>query len=156
MQHRVAATTCLLLLLFSATTSGADARPFFGAWNVDVTRLPIPEPPASVTITWADAGGGRVKMSVDILDRKGVATHAESTFPLDGTATRAEGSLDVDIVSMTMPSERVLVMGAGMRGNPSNTRIFAISADGRHMSETIVSHAPGGIPTTRVNQWTRK
>jgi hypothetical protein len=132
------------------------AQPFLGAWTVDVSKLPVPEPPASVTIRWTDAGAGKLTMSVDIVDRRGVKTHADSTFTLDGTPARAVGSLDVDIVSMTMPSYRVLVMGAGMAGNPSNTRIFAVSSDGRRMTETIVSHGPGGVPSTRVNQWTRQ
>jgi hypothetical protein len=57
---------------------------------------------------------------------------------------------------MTMPSDRILIMGAGMAGNPGNTRIFAISSDGLRMSETIVGHGPGGVPTTRVNQWMRQ
>ena len=143
-------------ILWSPSALSADAQAFFGSWQVDVTKLPIPEPPASVTITWSDAGGGKVSMSVDILDRQGVKTHADSTFALDGSPTRAAGSLDVDIVSMTLPADRVLIMGAGMKGNPSNTRIFVVSDDGKRMSETIVSHGPGNIPATRINEWTRR
>jgi hypothetical protein len=92
-------------------------------------------------------------MNVDIVDRRGTKTHAEATIALDGSPARAAGSLDVDVVSMTMPSDRVLVMGAGMAGNPSNTRVFTVSDDGKLMSETIISHGAGNIPVTRVNAW---
>jgi hypothetical protein len=57
---------------------------------------------------------------------------------------------------MTMPSDKVFVMGAGMAGNPSNTRVFVLSDDGKRMSETIVSHGQGNIPVTRVNNWVRR
>jgi hypothetical protein len=144
------------LLTIAPTAFAADAQHFFGAWQVDVSKLPVPDPPASVTISWSDAGGGKLRMSVDIVDRRGKTSHAEGTFSLDGSPSRAVGSLDVDVASITMPSERVLVMGTGMAGNPSNTRVFTISSDGQRMLETIISHGPGNIPATRVNSWTRK
>ena len=154
--NRVAASLGFIAILFAPSAFLAGAQHFLGSWKVDVSKLPVPEPPASVTIRWENAEDGRLKMNVDIVDRRGALTHAESTFALDGTPARAVGSLDVDIVSMTMPSDRVLVMGAGVAGNPSNTRIFAISSDGRRMTETIVGHGPGGVPTTRVNNWLKQ
>jgi hypothetical protein len=146
----------LALLSVAPVTFAADAQRFLGSWQVDVSKLPVPDPPASVTITWADAGSGKLKMSVDIVDRRGMKSHAEATVALDGSPSRAVGSLDVDVVSVTVPSDRVLIMGAGMAGNPSNTRVFTISDDGRRMSETIISHGAGNIPATRVNAWAKQ
>jgi len=156
MPRSLIAALSVAVLLVAPAVMAADLHRFFGSWQVDVSKLPVPEPPASVTITWADGGGGKLKMSVDIVDRRGMKSHAEATIALDGSPSRAVGSLDVDVVSMTMPSDRVLVMGAGMAGNPSNTRVFTISDDGKRMSETIVSHGPGNIPATRVNAWTKQ
>jgi hypothetical protein len=155
-RHLLSAATAIIVLLATPCAFAADTKQFLGSWQVDVSKLPVPDPPASVTITWDDAGSGRMKMSVDIVDRRGMKSHAEGVFALDGTPSRAIGSLDVDIASFTMPSDRVLVMGAGMAGNPSNTRVFVVSDDGKRMSETIVSHGQGNIPATRVNNWVRK
>jgi hypothetical protein len=134
----------------------AEKHLLIGTWKVDASKLPTPNPPKSVTIVLADAGGGKYKMSVDIVDHEGKASHGEGIFKPDGTASRASGSLDVDVVSMTMPSRRILVMGAGIAGHPSNTRVFSLSDDGKHMIETVVGHGPDGTPTTRVDIWNRQ
>ena len=90
MLHRLLLSFALVIVAPAALA--ADAHRFFGSWRVDVSKLPVPEPPASVTITWAAAGGGRLKMNVDIVDRRGAKSHAEATVALDGSPARAVGS----------------------------------------------------------------
>jgi hypothetical protein len=128
----------------------------WGTWDLDVSKSSQPNPPKAVTIVLEEAGDGRYRMSVDILGSEGTKTHAEGTFSSDGTPSRAFGSADVDLVSMTMPSTRVLVMGAAYAGHPANTRVFSLADDRRHMIETIVSHRPDATPTTRINIWNRR
>ena len=103
----------------------------------------------------ADAGSGRYKMSVDILDQNGAKRHGETTFKPDGTPTPAVGNADYDVVSMTMPSLGILVMGGAFKGHPVNTRVFSLSDDGTHMIETVLLHNPDGTPHTRIDSWTR-
>jgi hypothetical protein len=146
----------LLAILSVAPAFPAERHLLLGTWGVDVSKLTMPQPPRSVTIALAEAGDGKFKMTVDIVSSDGTESHAEGTFKPDGIPVAARGSLDVDIVSMTMPSQRILVMGAGMAGNPSNTRVFSLSDDGKQMIETIVSHGSDGTPHTRVNTWNRK
>ena len=146
---------CFLWTLdVSASTPGISL--LVGKWSVDASKLTMPNPPKSVTITLADVGGGRYKMSVDIVDYQGKASHGEGLFKPDGTASPATGSVDVDVVSMTMPSRRILVMGAGIAGHPSTTRVFSLSDNGKHMIETVIGHQPDGTPTTRVDIWNRQ
>ena len=125
---------------------------------VDVSRLKIPDPPRSVTLTLTEAGTGRFHMTVDIVHSDGSKAHGETTFQPDGTAAQGEGegSADVDVVSMTMPNERTLVMGAGFKGNPTSTRVWSLADDGRHMTETIIRHAADGTPYTITNTWLRQ
>jgi hypothetical protein len=145
-----------LLCIPMNTVVAADKHLLVGRWAVDASKLVMPNPPRSVTIVLAEAGGGKYKMSVDIVDHDGKASHGEGVFKPDGTASPASGSLDVDVVSMTMPSKSILVMGAGIAGHPSTTRVFSLSDDGKHMIETVVGHKPDGIPTTRVDIWNRQ
>jgi hypothetical protein len=146
----------LLTLLISMLPAFADPVSLLvGTWTVDVSRLTMPDPPNSVTIVLARVGGGRYKMTVDIVDQGGARRHGESTFMPDGTSSPAVGTADYDVVSMTMPSRRILVMGGGFKGHAANTRVFSLADGGRQMIETVVSHASDGTPHTRVDVWTR-
>jgi hypothetical protein len=127
-----------------------------GTWGIEASKLTMPNAPKGVTITFSEVGGGKYKMSVDIVDYQGKASHGEGVFTPDGTVSAATGSLDVDIVSMTMPSKNILVMGAGIAGQPSSTRVFSLSDDGKHMIETVVRHGEKGVPITRVDIWDRR
>jgi|SRR5580658_3544704 hypothetical protein len=122
-----------------------------GTWKVDVSKLPMQNPPDSVTIVLKNAAGGRYRMIVDIVDHGGGKRHADTTF----TPAPAVGNADYDVVTMTMPSRRILVMGGGYKGNPSNTRVFSPSDDGKHMIETVITHTDDGTPHSRVDFWDR-
>jgi len=156
--QRVKQAICAgMLLLASGLVMASEKHQLLGAWSVDVSKLQQPDPkPRSVTITLSEAGEGHYKMAVDIVDADGTERHADGTFSPDGSATRTQGSLDVDVVAMSMPSSRILVMGAGMAGNPTSSRVFSLSDDGKHMIETIIRHQPDGTPYMRVNTWSPK
>ncbi len=146
----------LAMLLISRVPAFADPRNLLiGTWTIDVSRLSIPSPPQRVTIVLAGVGHGQYKMTVDIVDHDGTKRNGASTFKPDGTPAPAAGNADYDVVSMTMPSRRIWVMGGGFKGHSANTRVFSLSDDGRHMIETVVWHTPDGVPHTRVDFWTR-
>ena len=145
----------IVCLMFGAPSFAAEKHLLLGTWSVDVSKLQQPSPPKSVTIKLEEAGNGAYHMTVDIEASDGSKSHGESTFNPDGTAASGTGSADVDVVSMTMPSKRILVMGAGKGGQPTSSRVFSLSDDGKHMIETVIRHLPDGTPYTRVNTWTR-
>ena len=147
----------LIALLMSRVPAFANQENLLvGAWTVDVSKLTMPNPPNSVTLVLAVIGGGKYQMTVEIHEHSGERRHGACTFTPDGTSSHdCTGTADYDVVSMTMPSRRVLIMGGGFQGHPANTRVFSLSEDGRHMIETVVSHAPDGTPRTRVDIWNR-
>jgi hypothetical protein len=156
-RHLVFVLPVLLSFCGRSTASlAAENHLLLGKWALEVAHLTLPNPPKGVTITLSQVAGGKYKMSVDIIDHQGKASHGEGIFTPDGTASPAAGSLDVDVVSMTMPSRKILVMGAGMAGQPSSTRVFSLSDDGKHMIETVIRHDAKGTPITRVDIWDRQ
>jgi hypothetical protein len=158
MRHHFLFAIPVLISLYCTSTALAtgERHLLLGAWELEAAKLTTPNPPKGVTITLSEVGVGKYKISVDIVDHQGKASHGEGVFTPDGSTSPATGSLDVDVVSMTMPSRKILVMGAGMAGQPSSTRVFSLSDDGKHMIETVVRHGANGAPITRVDIWDRK
>jgi hypothetical protein len=158
MPTRAVARLSLLLLLLTAAMPSmpAEKHLLLGTWMVDVSKLTQPDPPASVTMMLAEAGGGEYSMSIDIVARDGARMHAGGKFKPGGPVVAVSGSADVDTVIFTMPSRRILVMGGAYQGHPSHTRIWALTDDGKQMTETIVGHIDGKTPHIRTNIWNRK
>lgn len=140
-----------------APASPPSPSPLLGSWAVDLARLPIPPEarPKSVTITYSDAGGGKWKTNVDILGNDGSASHAVSTYALDGTPTPVTGSLEADIAAVKTPAPNVMVLALGKGGIPASTRIYTVAPDGRTMIETAVYFGDDGRPVMRTNYFTR-
>ena len=142
-----------------AEPSGAKARapsPLLGVWTADISRLPMPQEarPKSVTITFADAGGAKWKVNVDIVDAGGTKINAYGTYALNGTAAAGQGStIEADTGAIKMPAPNVLVLGLGKGGMPASTRIYTVAADGKNMIETAVSF--DGVPVMRTHYFIR-
>jgi len=145
----------LALLIVSAPSFAEQRHLLIGTWTLDLSKWTLPDPPQRVTIVLAEAGGGHYRMSVAIVDHDGSKRHGTTTFKPDGTPSPAVGNADYDVVSMSMPSRRVWVMGGEFQGHPANTRVFSLADDGRQMIETVVWHSPDGTPHTRVDFWRR-
>ena len=133
----------------------ADISPILGVWHVDVSRLPIPQPTKSVTLKVVAIGNDTWRMDIDTLNQDGAIIHADATFMLDGSPTQVTGSLDIDVVSITLPNARTLVMGTSLTGRWSNMRVFSLSDNNKQMTETITGLGPDGKPRTRTNIWRR-
>jgi hypothetical protein len=90
-------------------------------------------------------------MTVNIVDHDGGRRYGVVTFKPDGTAAATEGNADYGVVSMTMPSPRILVTGGAYKGLAANTRGWSLCDDDQHMIETVVWHSRDGTPHTRVD-----
>ncbi|WP_018973602.1 hypothetical protein [Rudaea cellulosilytica] len=140
----------------SSRAKAPAPSPLLGSWAVDISRLPMPQEarPQSVTITFADAGGAKWKVNVDIVDAGGTKINAYGTYALDGTAAPGQGStIEADTGAIKMPAPNVLVMGLGKGGMPASTRVYTVAADGRSMIETAVSF--DNVPVMRTFYFTR-
>lgn len=158
MLHRRAFSIALFTIALAAGVPASAAEPhkLVGTWQVDLTRFDQPNPPKSVTLTLKPADAGAYNISVDIEAPDGQVMHSAGDFKPDGTAVKVTGSMDVDVVAMSMPNSRTLVMGGGFQGHPSSSRVWTLSDDGKEMIEYAIRHLPDGTPYMRKFYWKRK
>lgn len=154
-------TLTLLLLAVLACAAYAFGKPaptspLLGRWAVDTSRLPMPPAarPMSVHIRFKDVGKGRWSTEVVIMDAGGTRSQATSTYALDGTPTRVQGSTEADIAAVRQPAPDVLVMALGKGGVPASTRIYAVRPDGT-LVETAVYFGQDGKPIMRTHYFSR-
>ena len=128
-----------------------------GSWIVDTTRLPMPPNarPKSVTITFSEEGTDRVRTKVEVVDPAGARLDAEGVTPLDGSPTPVKSNFEADVSATTMPRPEVLIMQLAKNGSPASTRVYAVSADGNSMIETVAYFRPDGQPALRKNYFSR-
>lgn len=157
MRRRIVAIVSALFMvpMLLVPVFAAGESLLVGTWTLDLSKFVMPSPPRSVTISFTDVGGGKYGMTMGIVDHDGTTRHGKSTFKPDGAPCAALGNADYDVVSMTMPSRRILVMGGAFKGHPANTRVFSLPAGSKQMIETVVWHALDGTPHTRVDYWNR-
>ena len=97
-----------------------------GKWAVDVSLLTIPAEarPKSVTITFAEAGGGRLATRVEVVSSSDTVIYAESVAELNGTPVAVKGDLEADTIAAAMPAPGVLIMQLSRGGVPGSTRVY--------------------------------
>ena len=143
------------LLMAASPSFAGEKHLLLGTWRVDVSKLGTADPPASVTMVLAEAGSGSYTITIDIVTRDGKAIHTGGEFKPDGSLNAVTGSEELDVSTFSMPNLRCLVMGAALAGHPSHTRVWTLSDDGTHMTETIVGHIDGKTPHIRTATWNR-
>jgi hypothetical protein len=141
-----------------AALPGAPVRsPLVGHWVLEVDKLTMPPEtrPKSVDLEFGQEADGKWTSRVSIVDQAGHELHSQSTVSLDGTPGTGSGTYWVDVVAATMPAPDVLVMQFAYQGQPSSTRVFSISRDGKTLTETEAFFKKDGTPAMRIAYFSR-
>jgi hypothetical protein len=154
----------LVLLAFtlssglSAQTSDNVADPLMADWALDLAAMAVPPEmrPRSVTISFADIGGGRVRATVLIVAPDHSERRMTGDYGRDGVSAPIQGDqLEADRAAIRTPSANVLVMAMAIGQRPASTRVYVVAPDGQSMSEQAVSYDDDGTPVIRNNRFTR-
>jgi DNA-binding CsgD family transcriptional regulator len=143
-----------------ASTQAAHATafapsPLTGRWSLDVARIPADERPRQVTIVFHHSADQKWTTQVTIISPDGGNMQAESTAAVDGVAVPITGTMPfIDTVSLRQPAPNTLVMTLAKDGAPVSTRVYAVAADLKTMTETIV-WAGSAVPKLETNHFTR-
>lgn len=136
----------------ASTPPAAQSSPFFGTWELDLTRLPdsYGPPPKRVTYSFEDIGGGRWLTNIDITAPDGKVRHIGIRYSRDGRMVGGEGDVTADErAAFNAPAPNVLVMSLSRAKVLGSVRTYAVSADGREMTESAADVNPAGEPFVR-------
>ena len=134
------------------TASAGEQSPFLGEWELDLTRMPetYGPPPKRVIFTFKDLGSGKWAMTVDITAPDGSVRHIAIAYRRDGRAVQGEGdTADGDSAAFQSPAPNVLVMSMAKNGALVGVRVYAVSDDGKEMTESAANVDAQGAPFVR-------
>ena len=136
----------------NAYPSAAEQSPFLGEWELDLTRMPdtYGPPPKRVIYTFEDMGGGKWRTKVAITAPDDSVRHMAAQYRRDGKAVPGEGDTsEADSVAVNAPAPNVLVMSLSKNKVLGSVRAYAISADGKEMTESAANVDNMGAPFVR-------
>jgi hypothetical protein len=125
--------------------------PFLGKWALDVKSMPVTygTPPKSVTYEFVDLGNGRWETRIHIVDDGGVRDMAVS-YARDGQANSGSGYAgEGDSAAVNSPAPNVLVMSLARDKQLESVRTYAVSPNGREMTESAADVDDNGVPFVR-------
>lgn len=135
-----------------AASAMTAQSPFFGRWELDLTRMPdtYGPPPKRVIYTFDDAGSGIWRTKINITAPDDSVRHIAIRYRRDGRAVQGEGdTVDGDSAAVNSPAPNVLVMSVGKNKGLASVRVYAISADGEEMTESAADVNGEGAPFVR-------
>lgn len=136
----------------SAVPLAAEQSPFLGEWELDLTRMPdtYGPPPKRVIYTFEDLGSGKWRTKIDITAPDDSARHMAVQYRRDGKAAPGEGDTsEADSAAVNAPAPNVLVMSLSKNKVLGSVRVYAISADGKEMTESAANVDSTGAPFVR-------
>ncbi|WP_245825057.1 hypothetical protein [Sphingomonas azotifigens] len=150
--------TALFLMPAGAAVAGpedastANRSPFLGTWELDLARMPTNygPPPRRVVYTFEDVGAGLWRTSIDITAPDGSVRHMAVHYARDGSASAGEGdNAEADSAAINQPASNVLVMSLAKNKMLGSVRVYAVSSDGKEMTESAAAADAGGAPFVR-------
>jgi hypothetical protein len=130
----------------------AERSPFFGEWELDLTRMPdtYGPPPKRVTYTFQDVGSGEWMTKVEITAPDGSVRQAVARYRRDGRSVQSGGDMaDADSAAFIAPTPNVLVMSLAKNKASAGVRVYTISDDGKGMTESAANIDAQGAPFVR-------
>lgn len=136
----------------AAGSTAAEPSAFFGAWELDLTRMPEDYGPAPkrVTFTFENVGSGQWLTRIEITAPDDSVRRVTIRYRRDGQAVPSEGDMaEGETAAFSAPAPNVLVMSIARAGSLAGVRVYTVSADGNEMTESASGVRSGGVPFVR-------
>lgn len=132
--------------------NASTASPFFGQWELDLTRLPGTYGPAPhrVVYDFQAIGDGKWHVTVDITDRDDSVRHMAVSARPDGTMALSEGENgEADSAALMTPTPNVIIINLVRQKMLGSVRTYIVSPDGKEMTESAAAATGEGTPFVR-------
>jgi hypothetical protein len=134
-------------LILAALSSPADTPdPFVGTWILDAAKSSCDPPPAptSHTFTIAEAPGGALHETIDLVEGDGTKTHMEFTATRDGKYVPVTGTGYADSVSLTQVDSTTFKYALKKDGKRFESGTFKLSKSGKTLHGRLAGSGPQG------------
>ena len=148
----VLAGLCLVALASASPAAAKPRSPFLGKWELDVATMPVTygAPPKSVTYEFVDLGNGRWETRIHIVDDGHGVRDIAVSYARDGQSNKGTGYAgEGDNAAVNSPAPNVLVMSLARNKQLESVRTYAVSANGREMTESAADVDDQGVPFVR-------
>lgn len=136
----------------NARAVAAEQSPFLGEWELDLARMPdsYGPPPKRVTYTFEEMDSGTWRTKIDITAPDDSVRHMALRYRRDGRAVPGEGDTsEADSAAVNAPAPNVLVVSLSKNRVLGSVRVYAVSPDGKEMTEAAANVDGAGTPFVR-------
>ena len=149
---RVKASVLTMILMFAIAAFAMAENVHLGTWKLNESKSKLnPDGGKNETVVYA-VEGDQIKITVDGVNSKGIATHNEWVGKFDGKDYPVKGDSNSDMRAYTVVDDHTLHMIAKKEGKAVSELHLVISADGKTRTVTVDTTDSTGkkITTTAV------
>lgn len=141
----------------SLLAAGGTSSPFDGSWKLNVAKSQFnPGPPPREILRTYKVADDAIIMTINGTRGDGSTIAARARFKLNGADSHYSGTASMDTVSVTAVDARTWSATAKKQGKLLNQSIFAVSADGKTLTQTLQGRNSDGIAVDDVLVYERQ
>jgi hypothetical protein len=136
-------------LCFTAAALASAANPHIGTWKLNESKSKFaPGGPKNHTVTYTEAEGGIINVTVDGTGADGKAVHWTVQCKFDGKPYKVEGNPSVDTITYKKVNDHTNNFTGIKDGKTVVTGTITVSNDGKSRLVTTTSTGPDGKKVT--------
>jgi hypothetical protein len=128
----------IVALLFTAAATCFAANPHIGTWKLNEAKSKLnPAMGKNTTVTYTEEKNGKIKVTIEGVDKDGKATHSVWVGKWDGKAYPAKGNLPYNMIAYKVVNDRTNDITAMKDGKTVWTGRITVSTDGKSRTVTV-------------------
>jgi len=146
-----------VLSLAASVSTFAAANPHMGNWKLDETKSKFtPGATKNHTVTYTEARGDMIKLTVDGTDKDGKSVHWTWTGKFDGKPYKVKGTPMADMASYKVVDDHTNDLTLTKNGKVVSTGTIKVSKDGKSRVVTTTMTDENGKKHTEKAYYTRQ